>query len=233
LNYLEIIFLSSEGISKFVETFPFEELRISHCSTIVDRLVGVCDETFRSCRFCKFEGLKESNLKSTILSTIPHPLKQLSSHEWTLLYRGSRDGFKGSNFHSKCDGKSNNVTVILTTKDFIFDGFTPIPWDSTTSWKTDNSQQSFLFSVRDSRNLDPRSFALVNSSYAIRCNPSYGPTFGTGHDLYVADRCNENTNSYTNLGPSYRNDTGLNGNQVFTCEQYFQVKEIEVFSIAL
>jgi hypothetical protein len=72
--YLEIIFLSSEGISKFVQIFPFEELNKSHWSKIIDRLLGVCDETFRSRRFCKREILKESALKSAILSTIPSPL---------------------------------------------------------------------------------------------------------------------------------------------------------------
>jgi hypothetical protein len=124
--------------------------------------------------------------------------------------------------------------VILTNKDFIFGGFTPISWDSSGLWKTDNSQQSFLFSVQDPRNSDPRSFSLVNSSsYAIYCHSSYGPTFGNGHDIYVADDCNKNTNSGTYLGSSYRNDTGLNGNQVFTGEQQFQVKEIEIFSITL
>jgi hypothetical protein len=231
--YLEIVFLSSEGISKFVELFPFSELRISYWSKIVDRLVGVCDETFRLRRFCKAEQLKESNFKSIILSIIPPPLKQFSGHKWRLLYRGSRDGFTSSNFHSKYDGQSPTVTIILTTKNFIFGGFTPIAWDSSGSYKADSSQQSFLFSIKDSRNSAPRSFPLANSSKAIYCHSLYGPTFGSGHDLLVYDGCSENTTSYTSLGSAYRNDTGLNGNQVFTGEYNFQVKEIEIFSVTL
>jgi hypothetical protein len=230
--YIEMVFLSSQGISQFVENFPLEELRKSHWDKIVDRLTGVCDEEFRSRRFCQKQRLKESDLKSTILSTIPTPLNQFSSKEWTLLYRGSRDGFRASNFHSKCDGHSNTVTVILTTKGFIFGGFTPIAWDSSSSYKADTSQQSFLFSVKNARNSDPRSFPLVNSSSAIYCGSSYGPTFGS-HSLYVADGCNEKANSSTNLGSGYRNDTGLNGTEVFTGEYNFQVKEMEVFSITL
>jgi hypothetical protein len=191
--YLELIFLSSEGISKFVQTFPFEELNKSHWSKIIDRLLGVCDETFRLRRFCKREILKVSKFESTILSTIPPPLNQFSIHQWRLLCRGSRDGFRSSNFHSKCDNESATVIVILTTKDFIFGGFTPIPWDSSGSWKTDSSQQSFLFSVKDCWNSAPRSFSLVNSSNAIYCYSSYGPRFGGNPDLYVADRCNEST----------------------------------------
>jgi hypothetical protein len=127
--YVEITFLSSEGISQFVETFPFEELRTSHWEKIVSRLVGVCDETFRLRRFCKGQRLEES----TILSDIPTPLKQFEKGKWALLYRGSRDGFRSSNVHSKCDSHPNTVTVILTTKGFIFGGFTPIAWDSSNS----------------------------------------------------------------------------------------------------
>jgi hypothetical protein len=63
-SYLEIVFLSSEGISKFAEIFPFEELQVSHWSKIVDRLVDVCDETFRLRRLCKFQRLKESEFRN-------------------------------------------------------------------------------------------------------------------------------------------------------------------------
>jgi hypothetical protein len=115
----------------------------------------------------------------------------------------------------------------------MFDGFTPIAWDSSHSEKADNSQQSFVFCVKTSMNSDARSFPLVNSSKAICGISSYGPIFGNGWDILVANSCNENTSSYTNLGNAYRNDTGLSGQEVFTGEYNFQVKEIEVFTITL
>ena len=37
----------------------------------------------------------------------------------------------------------------------------------------------------------------------VYCNPTYGPTFGSGHDLYIADKCDKNNNSFANLGSSY------------------------------
>jgi hypothetical protein len=231
--YIEIPFLSTKGISQFVEIFPFDELRASHWEKIVFRLIGVCDETFRLRRNrkwnCKTQILKES----TILSNIPTPLKQFESKKWKLLFRGSRDGFRSSDFHQKCDNESNTVTVILTTKDFVFGGFTPLEWDSSNSLKKDNSLRSFLFIVKDPRNSESKSFPVMNSnSAAIYVNSSFGPIFG-GHDLLVSDRCNDNTSSYTKLGVTYRNDTGLKNTEVFTGEQHFQVKEIEVFSITL
>jgi hypothetical protein len=48
------------------------------------------------------------------------------------LWRGSRDGFGSGDFHSRCDGHANTVTLIETAAsehdvgDFVFGGFTPV-----------------------------------------------------------------------------------------------------------
>ena len=39
-------------------------------------------------------------------------------------------------------------------------------------------------------------------------NSNYGPTFGGGHDIYIANGAGSNTNSYSNLGHSYVQITG-------------------------
>jgi hypothetical protein len=149
-----------------------------------------------------------------------------------LLYRGSHDGFVASNFRSKCDGESNTITIILPTKDFIFGGFSSLAWDSSGQWKVDNARKSFVFSVRNPHNSPDKKFSLTNPIYTISCHSSYGPTFGGGSDIYVADGCNNNTSSYTNLGHSYTNDTGIAQTQFFTGERNFTVKEIEVFQVS-
>jgi hypothetical protein len=165
-----------------------------------------------------------------IVSSFPSVLKDLQDKQWELLYRGSRDGFGGKNFHEKCDGQSNTITMILTTEGFIFGGFTPIAWDSSNSSKADGSQKSFLFSVKNPHNIEGKKFSLTDSRYAIYCNSSYGPTFGS-HAIYIADNCNLNTSSNTYLGHSYANDTGIAGYQFCTGSQSFTVKEIEVFTV--
>ena len=43
---------------------------------------------------------------------------------------------------------------------------------------------------------------------AIYGNGNYGPTFGGGHDIYIANGAGSNTNSYSNLGHSYVQITG-------------------------
>jgi len=36
--------------------------------------------------------------------------------EWQLLYRASKDGFSAASFHTKCDGHSPTLTVVLVSK---------------------------------------------------------------------------------------------------------------------
>ena len=44
--------------------------------------------------------------------------------KWSLLYRGTRDGFGASNFHSKCDGRNNTLTLLKAKESsYIFGGY--------------------------------------------------------------------------------------------------------------
>jgi hypothetical protein len=53
------------------------------------------------------------------------------------------------------------------------------------------------------------------------------------YDISLAPNCNLNASGSTNLGVAYVNETGIQNTQVFTGEQYFMMKEIEVFAISL
>jgi hypothetical protein len=134
------------------------------------------------------------------------------------------------NFHDKCDDKSNTVTIILTTEGFLFGGFTPIAWDSGNSYKTDGSQKSFTFSVKNPHNIEGKIFSVKNPERAIYCHSSLGPIF-SNYAIKITNDCNMNPNSYTNLSNSYANDTGIAGNQFCTGSSYFTVKEIEAFAV--
>jgi hypothetical protein len=46
-----------------------------------------------------------------------------------LLWRGSRDGFSAAEFHRRCDGHSNTLTLNLGTDGNVFGGFTPVEWE--------------------------------------------------------------------------------------------------------
>ena len=94
------------------------------------------------------------------------------------------------------------------------------------------SNASFLFSLRDSENLAPFIANVVpgNEQYAIYCHPGYGPTFGGGHDIYIADNANGNRQSYSNLAGYYRvHPRTRTRNALLAGSENFTPTEIEVF----
>jgi hypothetical protein len=166
---------------------------------------------------------------SQIISDFPEIFAEF--RKFSLLWRGSRDGFGSKDFHEKCDGHTNTLLVILDTNGNIFGGFTPVEWDSDSYNKADESLKSFVFTLKNPHNIPEKRFPLKAQmkQKAICCVSESGPSFV---DICVADKCNENMNSYTsNFGNGYANDTGLDGKSFFTGSRDFQVKEIEVFEI--
>jgi hypothetical protein len=177
-------------------------------------------------------------LNSEIISDFPEIFAEFQGKQISLLWRSSRDSFKARDFHRRCDGHANILTMILDTKGNIFGGFTPVKWESLIwrgdiedSAKGDDSLKSFVFTLKNPHNLPARKFALKDEKKwrAIDCSSEGGPTFD--YDLGVCDDSNANTDSHTGLGSVYINDTGLDGEIILTGSKCFQVKEIEVFEI--
>jgi hypothetical protein len=65
-----------------------------------------------------------------IVSDFPEIFAEFRGKQFTLLWRGSRDGFGAFDFHSRCDGHANTLTVILDTNGSIFERFTMVEWES-------------------------------------------------------------------------------------------------------
>jgi hypothetical protein len=167
-----------------------------------------------------------------IISDFPEIFSEFRGKHFSLLWRGSRDGFGARDFHKRCNGHANTLVVILDPAGNIFGGFTPVAWESPSAgtYKADPSMKSFLFTLKNPRNTPVRRFALKAKMKhgAIYCGSKSGPDF---NDMTGKDNCNANTNSWTSLGDHYTNDTGLNAKTFFTGSWKFQVKEIEVFEI--
>jgi hypothetical protein len=181
-----------------------------------------------------------SGWNSVIVPTLPEIFAEFKAKKFTVLWRGSRDGFGVRDFHSRCDGHANTLVVILDTKGNIFGGFTPVEWESSRKhWlrddedfsKGDPTLKSFLFTLKNPSNFPARRFALraEKKNEAIYCYSDFGPSFGG--DIAVFDNCNNTGSSIYLFGNSYTNDTGLDGSTFFTGSLNFQVKEVEVFEI--
>ena len=161
--------------------------------------------------------------------------KDLNGRKWSLLYQGSRDGFRASDFHSHCDGKPNTLIIVKSENGNIFGGFTNIQWKSsaTGSWQEDKS--AFIFSLVNKEN---KSLLFEHMSSGINSIGSYtihGPIFGAGNDIFISDSSNLNTSSYSNLGHIYTHPDYEYGSAkaitILAGSYYFQVQEIEVFQI--
>ncbi len=114
----------------------------------------------------------------------------------------------------------------------MFGGHTSAIWSSSNLYKTDAT--AFLFSLINRENRPCKSVVKSPGAYAIYDHASYGPTFGGGHDLNIANNSDSNMNSYSNWGHSYSSLYTYGSAQAqsfFAGFRYFQVKEIEVFQI--
>jgi hypothetical protein len=149
------------------------------------------------------------------------------------LYRGSRDGFEPSDFHSRCDGKSPTLTIYKAKESsYIFGGYTKGMWHQSNSFFTDS--KAFLFSLTNKDNAPCKMNIGPNQSqYAIYGGPQFGPTFGFRSDIYIRNNPNTEKNSFSELGNSYnhpRYTKGSNELLGFLAGSYrFQLSEIEVY----
>jgi hypothetical protein len=120
-SHLKVEFLSLNGMKRFCEEIQYCDLTECIWNGIVRRLTKANDGDGRFDRWADPNGFE-----STIVSDLPVILDEFRNSRFNLLYRGTRDGFGSSNFHCKCDGHHDTITLIRTTKDFIFGGYTPI-----------------------------------------------------------------------------------------------------------
>jgi hypothetical protein len=178
--------------------------------------------------------LPPSGWDSAIVPDFPKLFEDFKERQFTLLWRGNRDGFGGREFHGHCDGHPNTMTVILDTNGNTFGGFTPVRWESPPirgMSKVDKSLKSFLFTLKNPYNVPAQRFALKakQKDFAIFCNAECGPHLC---DIAVCDNCDGNAASYAaGFGCNYTNNTGLDGTTFFTGSPNFKVKDIEVFEI--
>ncbi len=157
-------------------------------------------------------------------------LCELSKFRFKLIYRASRDGFSSKNFHKICDGNEATLTIIKTTNDYVFGGFTQAIWASNNSYATDHN--SFIFSLLNKSNT-PIKIKCSNPTSAIYNSLTCGPTFGSGLDFYLSSDSNANCASYSNLGNTYKHPLftyGSNEAKNFLAGSYnFQTSDIEVY----
>jgi hypothetical protein len=241
LEYVHFELLSHSGITAAAQWISecFDRLTKPIWDRIQGRLLQPIDERVASFasryRFAAVSSRGDPKLDSQIILTFPAIFSTFRAHLFRLLYRGSRDGFGSSAFHNLCDGHSPTLTVILSENGSIFGGYTPVAWHSRGEYVTDKSAKSFVFTLKNPGEADPRIFPVKQDQvgYAIWTGAAYGPIFGAGHDICVLNDCHASTSNYTSgFGKTYVNDTGREGETFLTGGPRFTVREIEVFELS-
>jgi len=151
-------------------------------------------------------------------------LSDFKNLDLKLLYRGSEDGMSAQMFHSKCDDKGATVTLIKCkfnrdVSSSLIGGFIDQSWNSINNYTA--SQKAFLFSL--TAGIPPVKCPIQESQYAFCGHINYGPLFGAGHDLHIANDCRKGTSHPR----SYLNTAALSPNN----QTDFTVEEIEVFQV--
>ncbi|RHZ78384.1 hypothetical protein Glove_165g124 [Diversispora epigaea] len=117
--------------------------------------------------------------KSTIYSLANIP------YEFQSILRGSMDGFHPKTFWNMCHGHAGTIVVAkVAGTDEIVGGYNPLKWDNSTGGKDIETNDSFIFSLKNGNNQNSNiSRIKKNNKKALRYFSSneqniYGPYFG-------------------------------------------------------
>ncbi|XP_059226976.1 uncharacterized protein LOC131998550 [Stomoxys calcitrans] len=148
---------------------------------------------------------------------------------WRLLYRASTHGYNSNAFHHYCDGAAPCMVICLGSHGEISGGFTDVAWAKTSRKGVYiPSDRAFLFALNPVGSEQSLKFDIVKKPYAICYHPDCGPIFGAGADLMIANNCNTNKESYSNLPHSY---DGPNASYETLFGDYnFTIADYEVFT---
>lgn len=156
--------------------------------------------------------------KEEQLDTILNWLNQGSYINFSLVYKGKRDGFSSSTFHRYVDGMKNTLTLIKESSGVIIGGFTSESWDGE---KYKNDKKAFIFNLSTKE-----MFPVVEEKHAILCDPKNLVIFGRG-DLWVSSNV-----AWSKFSDSYKKKNSKIPGLVRDNEKFFPI-EIEVFQVFL
>ena len=147
---------------------------------------------------------------------------------FNLIYRASRDGADANSYHKMCDGKTNTISVVQTVKGNKFGGYTEtLIENGNLSYKDPNA---FVFSLNKHKIYEN----LNKDGNVIRHYKGYGPYFVGGFITFDSQFYNNNNNFvYDRTSSSNFFSNNEKEYEINNGEQFFTIRELEVFEIFL
>ena len=137
----------------------------------------------------------------------------------------SINGSSSTDFHNYCDNKGPTLTIVQTTKNKIFGGFTPLNWDNSGGNKIDKNNQTLIFSLDLLKKYD-----LINKEKgAIYCDKQYGPYFG-GRDFSLESNMKKGK-TFSNKGTNFISNNNLDMTGGKGNNESFDISDFEVFKV--
>ena len=152
-----------------------------------------------------------------------NPMADLSTYNFKLLFKASKDGNSPNAFHTHCDFKGPTIIFIKINNGKRIGGYTSVSWTSSNEFQAD--ENAFLFS------LDKKEKYELNTNqikYAVAHYQKYGPTFGSGYGLYISnnykseENCSQENNCYKNKNIDF---VGIDKSKA-----YFSIFDYEVYT---
>jgi len=145
--------------------------------------------------------------------------------KFELIFRMSENGTNSEDFHKYCDNKGPTLTLVKTTKNKLFGGFTPLNWKKNGGNVDDLNNQTFIFSL----NLKKKYNMLKRNGRGIYCSNTNGPSFGDC-DFEMKQNMKEGE-TYANSSCNFLSNNNLELTGGKGEREYFDVDELEVFKV--
>jgi hypothetical protein len=150
------------------------------------------------------------------------------SQKWWLIYKATRDGFTFKDFHRCCDEKGPTLTIIQSTDNYFFGGYTTINWNKRVKgWSIDKT--AFLFTLINPHDIAPTKYTINDNGKDAVFSNGNGPTFGS-IDININSNSNRNIQNYIMFPRSY-NDTAGKGHLTFTTSDKFSTTDLEIYRL--
>ena len=145
--------------------------------------------------------------------------------EMKLIFKMGENGSKSSDFHKYCDNKGPTLSLITTTKNRKFGGFTPCDWKNSGGYFEDKTGQTFIFSLDLNKKYD----LLNGNKQAIYCSSNHGINFGCA-DLRVNQNLRDGT-TYANSQCKFLSNQNLELTGGKGENENFEIEEFEVYNV--
>ena len=221
MKILNEILVKNEGLKKIELKFIYED-KFNNIKESIKKF-GKISFNGTLIKLDDSSIIKDNNLFIYDLNDLGENIKT------ELLFKKSKDGNSYDTFHKLCDNKGPTLILIKSSDGFIIGGYTPLDWDTKSSWKHDS--KTFLFSLTNKKVYGK--IEKNKKTQSIYCDKDVGPWFAfigfresgpkdlTQGEFLYREKIDEIY--FENI-----NDIIPNENK----DRFFKVEEIEVYKLS-